>query len=363
MYLSGILKLIIIATFWIASSCKENKDHVVQNSDVSRFLGQWTFDIGTNQVGWLEVRQEEGYLEADLLWAEGSVLPVPYIFMGDERLYVGRNNRKFVRTRDENGNELRAHNFPAWMEIKSGGENITGHLLTPKSTGIGFDSVYIKGAKLPDVPPAPDLNNLSFGTPIHLISKNDITGWKLIEKDRVNGWSVIDGVLINNPVQKEGTTTIRYGNLRTEQEFEDFNLKFEVNVPVRSNSGVYLRGRHEIQVSDSYGRPLGNRNMGALYSRITPLVNAEKPAGEWQTMDITYCDRHVTIILNGITIIDNQPVYGPTGGALTSDVLAPGPIFLQGDHGKILYKNMVLTPIISQKVAESLEWDPSTPPS
>ena len=73
--------------------------------------------------------------------------------------------------------------------------------------------------------------------------------------------------------------------------------------------------------------------MGGLYSRITPTVNrAEKPAGEWQTIDITLVDRHVTVILNGKTIIDNQPVLGCTGGALWSDEFRPGPIYLQGDH-------------------------------
>jgi hypothetical protein len=177
------------------------------------------------------------------------------------------------------------------------------------------------------------------------LSDNDLTGWKLVEADKANGWSVKDGMLSNDPVQKEGAEHISYGNIRTEKEFEDFNLKLEVNVPAGSNSGVYLRGRHEIQVSDSYGRPLNPHNMGALYSRIAPVVNAEKPAGEWQSMEMTLCDRHLTVVLNGKTIIDNQPVYGPTGGALTSDVFAPGPLYLQGDHGKISYRNIVLTPI------------------
>ncbi|HOU31116.1 MAG TPA: DUF1080 domain-containing protein, partial [Bacteroidales bacterium] len=150
----------------------------------------------------------------------------------------------------------------------------------------------------------------------------------------------------NDPVQPEGQPRIRYGNIRTEQEFEDFNLKLEVNIPQGSNSGIYLRGMYEVQVMDSYKRPLDSHNMGALYSRITPTVSAEKPAGEWQTLDITLCDRHLTVILNGVKIIDNQPVYGPTGGAIKSDVFSPGPIYLQGDHGKVMYRNIVLTPII-----------------
>jgi hypothetical protein len=85
--------------------------------------------------------------------------------------------------------------------------------------------------------------------------------------------------------------------------------------------------------------------MGALYSRITPAMAAEKPAGEWQDLDITLVDRHLTVTLNDKKIIDNEPVKGVTGGALTSDEFSPGPIYLQGDHGKVMYRNIVLTPI------------------
>ena len=200
--------------------------------------------------------------------------------------------------------------------------------------------------KLPPPPPAPDLANLKFGTPVNLFNGKDLTGWRLINEKQKNGFSVSDGILSNNPVQTEGAQHISYGNIRTDQEFEDFNLKLEVNVPEGSNSGVYLRGMYEIQVIDSYKKELDSHYMGALYSRIKPTVNAEKPAGTWQTMDITLCDRHVTVILNGVKIIDNQPVYGPTGGAMKSDVFTPGPIYLQGDHGTVQYRNIVLTPII-----------------
>ena len=341
-------KLVVIVTFLIASSCQEKKvviDGGGQKNDISQFLGQWTIDIGTSQVGWLEVRQEAGYIDADLLWGGGSILPVPYIYMADNILIVGLDPRKVVRKKDENGVEIRSHNFPTWVEIKRDGEKIAGYYLRPKTSGTGFDSVLIKGTKLPDVPPAPDMTKVKFGKPIPLLNNKDLTGWKLVEQNRANGWSVVDGILVNDPVQKEGTAPLTFGNIRTEKEFEDFNLKLEVNVPAHSNSGVYLRGRYEIQVSDSYGLPLDSHNMGALYSRLTPLLSAEKPGGEWQTLDMTLCDRHLTVILNGKTIIDNQPVYGPTGGALTSDVFAPGPIYLQGDHGKVSYRNIILTPI------------------
>lgn len=117
-------------------------------------------------------------------------------------------------------------------------------------------------------------------------------------------------------------------------------------MPEHSNSGVYLRGMYEVQVVDSYGAKLDSHNMGAVYSRITPTVAAEKKGGEWQSLDIILCNRHVSVTLNGTKIIDNQPVYGPTGGAMQADVFKAGPIYLQGDHGKVLYRNMVLTPII-----------------
>ena len=234
----------------------------------------------------------------------------------------------------------------SWLEIVKNGEKIDGILLSPRRTGLGVDTTRFAGVKLPPVPPAPDLSNVRFGTPVNLFNGIDLTGWRLINEKQTNGFKVVDGTLVNDPVQPEGGQRISFGNLRTEQEFEDFNLKLEVNIPPGSNSGVYLRGMYEIQVVDSYKRNLDPHNMGAVYSRITPTVAAEKPAGEWQTMDMTLCDRHITVILNGVKIIDNQPVYGPTGGAMKSDVFSPGPIYLQGDHGKVTYRNIVLTPII-----------------
>jgi hypothetical protein len=315
-----------------------------QQSDISPFVGHWTIDIERGGVGWLDVRQEDGYIDADLLWQSGSVQPASYVYLSGNTLIVGRNGRSIVRVKGETEDKNREHNPPSWVAIRTEGNNLSGYYFRARATGLGLDSVAIKGKKIP-LPATPDMKNIKFGKPISLISKNGLTGWKLTNDRQTNGWSVVDGVLVNDPVKKEGQR-ISYGNLRTDREFEDFNLKLEVNVPAHSNSGVYLRGMYEVQVSDTYGQPLDSHNMGALYSRITPAVNAEKPPGEWQTMDITLYQRHVTVVLNGKTIIDNKPVYGPTGGALTSDVFAPGPLYLQGDHGKVSYRNVVITPIV-----------------
>lgn len=343
---TGFFSLAILILFSVTSCKTETPVAPVMKTDISEFLGQWTIDIDGGSVGWIEVRRENDYIDADILWGGGSVLPVSNIFLAKEHVLTIQRSNSVVRKQDENNNPVKSHMVTDWLEIIKTGETISGILLTPKSDGLSVDTSAFTGVKLPPAPPAPDLTMVKYGSPITLFNGKDLTGWKLMEEKKKNGFSVVDGLLINNPEQTEGAEHISYGNIRTEQEFEDFNLKLEVNVPEGSNSGVYLRGMYEIQVIDSYKKPLDSHYMGGVYSRISPTVNAEKPAGTWQSMDMTLCDRHITVILNGVKIIDNQPVDGPTGGAMKSDVFTPGPIYLQGDHGAVQYRNIVLTPII-----------------
>jgi hypothetical protein len=303
------------------------------------------FDIGDGGImnaGWLNMRQEDGYIDADLMWGAGGIsYGLPYVYIAGDVLYLGRGTRNVNLT--SNNSDTFTRHYPTWIELTREGDTISGYYLRPRTDGAGVDSIRITGKKSPELPPAPDLSNLNFGEPVDLIPEpDDLTGWRLIEDHLRNGWSVEDGILRNNPVNRG------YGNLRTEQEFEDFRLSLEVKVPPNGNSGVYLRGMHEVQISDSYENNLNwGGSMGAIFTRTAPTVKAEKPAGEWQTMEITYYQRHVTVVLNGVTIIDNQPVHGITGGAMQSDVTAPGPIYLQGDHTAVSYRNMVLTPIIN----------------
>ena len=314
-----------------------------QNS-TKGFYGMWTINIEGGSVGWLEVYDNHSLLDANLLWIGGSVSPVSYIyFIDDTNLVV---TRSYEHKKSKDGINERTYTITQTFNFKRSGDKISGIRLDPSRDGIGIKETKFTGWKLPDVGSAPNLATVKYGEPIELLNGKNLNGWKLLNSKNTNGFSIVDGVLVNNPVDVVGKK-VRYGNLRTEKEFEDFNLKLEVKVPPHSNSGVYLRGMYEIQVRDSYGESLDSHNMGGLYSRITPSQAAEKPAGEWQTMDITLCDRHVTVILNGKTIIDNKPVYGPTGGAISPDVFKAGPIYLQGDHGKVFYRNMILTPIIN----------------
>ncbi|MEZ4700995.1 MAG: DUF1080 domain-containing protein [Rhodothermales bacterium] len=308
------------------------------------YMGRWTLDI-PGGAGWLNVHHKNGYLDAELLWMGGSVLPVASAYEEHGKLVVTRVNN-VVKERDAMDKPLRTHQVTERYEFVLGHDELVGTAYFPAANGLSTNVVRFTGMRLPALPPAPDLAAAKKGTPINLLNGRDLTGWKIINPDHKNGFSVENGVLVNNPAQPaDDPHRYHYGNLRTEQEFEDFNLKLEVNVPAGGNSGVYLRGIYEIQVVDSYGKALDPHNMGALYSRITPSMSAEKPAGEWQTMDITLYKHHVTVILNGKKIIDNAPVQGVTGGAMSADESKPGPIYLQGDHDKVMYRNIVLTPL------------------
>jgi hypothetical protein len=340
--------LLSLFCMFLVASCTSKpqvKEQPVTKADASEFLGQWTLDIAGGWVGWIEVRQKDNSVGGDLLWKWGSVLPVDTMFMASGNYLVAAWGNNVMYSFDKDGKAVKNHVSSEWLEVVKNGDKIGGKMISPRQDGKGIDTTTFTGVRLPPVPPAPDITKVKFGKPVVLFNGKDLNGWKLVDEKLKNGFSVVKGVLFNDPAQKEGQH-IEYGNLRTVKEFEDFNLKLEVNVPEGSNSGIYLRGMYEIQVLDSYKKPLDSHNMGAVYSRVTPTVNAEKPAGQWQTVDITLCERHVTVILNGTKIIDNQPVFGPTGGAIKSDVFASGPIFLQGDHGKVSFRNILLTPIV-----------------
>jgi hypothetical protein len=251
-----------------------------------------------------------------------------------------------VERKDAAGVLVRTQQLTDVLTAEISGDTLKGVLVAPRIDGRGADRTSFTGKKIPPLPAPPDLSKIKWGEPIALFNGRDLTGWRMIEPQSANGWVVEAGALVNRPTQVEGQPQKKYGNLRTEREFENFNLKLEVKVPPHNNSGVYLRGIYEVQVLDSHGKPLDSHNMGAIYSRIAPKVAAEKPAGEWQSLDITLLDRHITVVLNGKTIIDNQPLLGCTGGALWSDEFRPGPIYLQGDHGAVDYRNLILRPIL-----------------
>jgi hypothetical protein len=301
------------------------------------FVGRWALTIPGGGAGWLGVVEKDGSLSASILWGGGSVEPVTTAKVEGDKLILTRvreSQRRGVKTTETET-----------ITATRDGDSLKLTTVTQRANGSSKPADFT-GKRIPPLPAKPDLSKVKFGKPIVLFDGKNLDAWKLTDPGATSGWSIVAGVLVNKPVQPDPQKHINYGNLRTVAEFEDFNLKLEVNVGKGENSGVYLRGIYEVQVCDSYGKRLDSHNMGGIYSRITPTVNAEKAPGEWQTMDLTLVDRHVTVVLNGKKIIDNQPLLGCTGGALWSDEFKPGPIYLQGDHTGIQYRNIVLTPIV-----------------
>jgi hypothetical protein len=173
-----------------------------------------------------------------------------------------------------------------------------------------------------------------WGEPITLFNGRDLTGWQTVGTDS-SAWVAVGGILTN---------TRAGANLVTRERYADFKLHVEFRFAAGGNSGIYLRGRHEVQVEDTQDPEPSPVGLGAVYGFLTPSENAGRKAGEWQAFDITLVGRRVTIALNGRQIICDQQIPGITGGALDSDEGAPGPLLLQGDHGPVEYRNLVLTP-------------------
>ena len=172
----------------------------------------------------------------------------------------------------------------------------------------------------------------SWSEPIRLLRRNSLRGWRAVGGGE-NQWTVSNGVLRSS---KSGA------NLVTERTFRDFRLHIEFRYPKGSNSGVYLRGRHEVQIQDDFGAEPASDRFGGVYGFISPSTMAARRPGEWQSYDITLAGRMLTVGANGRLIICNREIPGITGGALDSDEGAPGPILLQGDHGPIEYRNITI---------------------
>ncbi|HXB45370.1 MAG TPA: DUF1080 domain-containing protein [Puia sp.] len=170
-----------------------------------------------------------------------------------------------------------------------------------------------------------------WGKPIKLFTGSDLSGW---HAQGENQWQAVDGIL-RSP--KSGS------NIMTDKTFTDFKLHIEFRYPKGSNSGVYLRGRYEVQIEDNKGMEPASDFISGIYGFIAPSEIAAKDAGEWQAFDITLVGRMVSVALNGKTVISNQQIPGITGGAINSREGEPGPILLQGDHGPIEFRNIIIT--------------------
>ncbi|MEM6776727.1 MAG: DUF1080 domain-containing protein [Planctomycetota bacterium] len=305
---------------------------VVSAADLN---GDWSLALDSGTPAWLSIRDVESQPVVRMRLHVGPDGPHRLIENSAERLvFELRQNKKATASK--------------FVEVGIVGGQMKGVIVTRPPDGVPSRDEF-SGSKIPPVPATPpDLSQIRFGHPISLFNGKDLSGWRAHEPEKIMGWSVRDGMLVNTTPKTDFSATGAYANLRTEAVFEDFWLHIEFLIEKDRNSGVYLRGMYEAQVVDRDSRMQGIQGVGAIFGLIPPSKSAGKPGGHWQTYDLTLVDRHVTVVLNGERVIDNQPLPSPTGGAVFTDPTQPGPIHLQGDHTSVAYRSIYLAPVVSQ---------------
>jgi hypothetical protein len=283
------------------------------------FAGRWDLTIkersGHQLPSWLELSAEQGAWKGNFVGRWGNARPLPKVVLSGDRV-------QFVSPKEEEGstNDLA-------FDGKLSGGTLTGSAQGPNGAAWTWT-----GKRAPALKPP---SNPEWGKPLTLFNGHDFDGWTFDNPAKASSWAVERGCLINKSAGS---------NIATRERFRDFKLHIEVNCPTNANSGIYLRGRYEVQVEDDSIEEPASHHMGAIYGFIAPGPEQPRRPGVWQSFDITFLGRFVTVVQNGVTIINNQEIPGITGGALDSDEGASGPIYLQGDHGGIAYRNILLTP-------------------
>jgi len=297
------------------------------------YLGRWNLQPtapNSNYVYWLEVKQEGGQLTGMFLNRGGHPLKLPVIKV-------------------ENGELIWSPDPPARGPAPEFRAKLQGGKLSG-SMKQGDRTVEFVGTRPPKWGKYDANAPHKLGKPVELFDGKSMDAWDVEDKAKPMNWTIEDGAMTNTPPAN---------NLVSKEKFQDFKIhaEYKLDKPhtsasgqvVKANSGIYIRGRYELQVLDDYGDKPFERGHMSVYGWHTPLVNASKPAGEWQTMEATAVGNKVTVFLNGQKVQDNVTLEAVTGGALDANESEPGPIMLQGDHEKVWYRKVTVTPITDSK--------------
>jgi hypothetical protein len=311
-FILAIVVLIVSTLSFTNGSCAQ------ANSDKT-FLGRWDLTLKTPQheaPSWLEITQEGGQFHARLTSRWGHPRPLP-------KVEISNGHIMFVSPKEE---EERKDDMV--FEGKLSGEKLAGTTTGPDGTPWSWTGER-----------APKLTRTSaptWGKAVALFNGKDLTGWTLSDPNATAKWTVENGTLVTPGHGPELISTAK---------FNDFKLHVEFNCGHGANSGVYLRGRYELQIEDDPEPEGPTMRTGGIYGFIAPSPEQPSRPGEWQTYDITFVGRIVTVVQNGVTIIDKQEIPGITGGALDSHEGLPGPIYLQGSEaGHVAFRNITITP-------------------
>jgi len=310
----AVLLLMVSVVGSIRAAEKETGD-----GNNKEFVGRWDLTITDSNKkqypSWLELSVEQGAWKGRFVgrWGHARFLP---------KVAITGDTVHFVSPKEEEGSET-----DLIFDGKLAADSLAGTAKGPDGTPWSWTGKRARALK-------PRLN-VKWDKPITLFNGRDTSGWTFDNPAKASSWSVENGCLVN---QSAGS------NIATERKFADFKLHIEVNCPSNANSGIYLRGRYEVQVEDdSIGEP-PSHHMGGVYGFLAPTPEQPRQPGVWQTFDLILVGRFVSVIQNGHKIIPNQEIPGITGGAIDSNEDLPGPIYLQGDHGGIAYRNIVITP-------------------
>jgi 3-keto-disaccharide hydrolase len=288
-------------------------------SNLKPYLGRWDLTLKSadrEYPSWLELTEKDGKLSAQFVGRWGNARPLP-------KAELANGTLTFVSPKEEEDSKT-----DLVFQGKLTGETLSGTVNAPDGSTWNWTGKRAPSLKRTKAP--------KWGKPIQLFNGKDLTGWKMSDPNTKNPWKVVDGALVS---------PTRGPEITNDQKFSDFKLHVEYNCAPNSNSGIYLRGRYEVQVETNSAHEPPSHHMGGVYGFIAASPEQPRKPGEWQTYDITLVGRIITVVQNDQVIIDHKEIPGITGGALDSHEEFPGPIYLQGsEDGHVSYRNIVLTP-------------------
>jgi hypothetical protein len=317
-----ILAVAIALTFAYstASAHAATPQSAASNAATSRFLGRWDLTLKApdrDWPSWIEISEEGGQLKARFTGRWGNARPLPKVEISDDKL-------TFVSPKAEEDSK-------ADMVFEG---KLTGKALIGTVNGPDGSTWHWVGNRAPSLIYT---RTPKWGKPVQLFDGKDLNGWHP-DKPGAPEWTVENGTIVSPGHGHE---------LINDHKFQDFKLHLEFNCGKDANSGVYLRGRYETQIETESQAEPASHHTGGIYGFLAPNPEQPRRADVWQTFDITLIGRKVTVVQNGITVIDNQEIPGITGGALDSHEAMPGPIYLQGsEKGHVAFRNIVVTPAL-----------------
>lgn len=298
----------------------------IHTQNLNQFLGRWDMTVtpasGKPYPQWMELTDNGGKIEGRIQPRGGAWRPIAGAKIESDRLIVDMG-------------EARSGSGITWELTSTSSGKLTG---IEKHGEV--DGPTIAGVKAPLLDrPMPK----KWTKPMPLFDGKDLNGWEPIGNVENNKWVARNGELVNDNPEVPGQRVHGAANIMTTRKFQDFKLHIEVNCPEGGNSGIYLRGRYEVQVGTEGGK-IPSHEMGAIYSWYPPPQGSDPGLGKWTSFDITLVGRHVTVLRDGKMYHNNVEIPGPTGGALDSNEAEPGPFYLQGDHhGIIAYRNITVS--------------------